>query len=291
MADKQVGGFESVGGVTESELRWSEWWVNHRDQVRKGAIGVFIAFDAVLLLIGLWGFADWLALGGLKEEQAIRQMTGPNYGRFAGVGLQEVQLGAPFVLPGASGKIDILAPIENRNERFWAEVEYRFVVGGVELPSLETFVLPGQAKYLAYLGAPADGGASVELKIERRLWHRAGTFGAESQQAVYDTRLDIRAENPVFVPSDPLATTPVSRADFTLANHTAFGYYDIDLLVLLYRGDAVVGVNTLRVDRLDAGERRDMQLFWYQVLPLVSRVEIVPDINIYDESVYRSPAD
>lgn len=287
MADKQLGGFESVGGVTESELRWSEWWVDHRDQVRRAAIGVFIAFDVLLVGIGAWGFADWLALGGLKEEQAIRQMTGPNYGRFAGVGLQEVQVGAPFILPGAGGKVDILAPVENPNERFWAEIEYRYVIGGVEQPSLETFVLPGQTKYLAHLGAPSDG--AVELKVERRLWHRAGLFGADSLQSVYDTRLDIRAENPVFVPADPLATTPVSRADFTLANRTAFGYYDIDLLVLLYRGDAVVGVNALRADRLAAGERRAMQIFWYQALPQVTRVEVVPDINIYDAGVYRAP--
>ena len=24
-----------VGGVSESQLHWSEWWVNHREQVRK----------------------------------------------------------------------------------------------------------------------------------------------------------------------------------------------------------------------------------------------------------------
>lgn len=282
------GGFSPIGGITDSELRRSEWWVEHRDQVRKTAIGVFVAIDAILLGFGLWGFADWLALGGLKEEQAIRQMTGARYGSFAGVGLQEVQVGAPFVLPGGTGKIDILAPIENRNERFWAEVAYHFVIGGVAQPTLETFVLPGQVKYLTHLGAPSDGGGSVELAIERRLWHRAGTFGASTLQDLYDTRLDIRAENPIYVPSDPLATTPVSSAKFTLANRTAFGYYDIDLLVLLYRGDSVVGVNKLRVDRLAAGERREVELFWYQTLPQVSRVEVVPDINVYDESVYRS---
>jgi len=195
------------------------------------------------------------------------------------------------VLSGGSGKADILAPIENRNPRFWAEVEYHFTIGGIEQPSFTTFVLPGQAKYLVLLGAPADGGSGIELNVDRRAWHRAGTFGADSLQSLYDTRLDIRGENAVFVPSDPLATTPVSSAKFTLANHTAFGYYDVDLLVLLYRGDAIVGVNKLRVDRLPAGEKRPMEMFWYQLLPQVSRVEVVPDINIYDESVYRSPAD
>jgi hypothetical protein len=280
-----------VGGVSESQLHWSEWWVNHREQVRKFGIGVFVFVDVILLGIGIWGFVDWLALGGLREENAIRQMTGQNYGRFGGVGLEEVQIGAPFILPGGTGKVDILATIENRNQSFWAEIEYSYIVGGVEQPSLTTFVLPGQVKYLVHLGAPAESGSSVELKIDRRVWHRAGMFGAESLQALYDTRLDIRGENPIFVPSDPLATTPVSSAKFTLANHTAFGYYDVDLLVLLYRADTVVGVNKVRADRLEAGEKKPMEIFWYQLLPQVSRVEVIPDINIYDESVYRSPAD
>lgn len=277
-----------VGGVTDSTLHWSEWWVEHREGIRKLGVGLFVALDVLLLGVGVWGLTDWLAIGGLKEEQAIRQMTGANYGRFGGVALEEVRLGAPFVLPGGSGKIDILAPIENPNGTFWAEVEYRFVVGGTEQPSLKTFVLPGQTKYLVHLGAPADGGSGIDLKIERRLWHRAGTFGADSVQALYDTRLAIQAENPVFTPADSLATTPVASAKFTLANQTAFGYYDVDLLVLLYRGDTVVGANKVRAGSLDAGERKPMELFWYQTLPQVSRVEVVPDINIYDESIYQA---
>jgi len=90
MDGNMSGGLNSIGGVTESELRWSDWWVNHRDQVRKVGIGLFVAADVLLLGIGVWGFADWLALGGVKEEAAIRQMTGRNYGNFGGVGLEEI---------------------------------------------------------------------------------------------------------------------------------------------------------------------------------------------------------
>lgn len=285
------GGFNSIGGTTESELRWSQWWVDHRDRIRKVGIGVFVAVDAVLLGIGLWGFTDWLALGGIAEERAIRQMTGDRYGQFAGLGLQEIQLGAPIVLPGGTEKIDILAPVENNNALFWAEVEYAFVVGGVELPSRMAFVLPGQAKYLTHIGAPAASGSGVELKVLRRSWHRADTFGADSVASMLETRLNIQAENPVFRAADPLATTPVSTSSFTLANHTAFGYYDVDILVLLYRGDAIVGANRIRIDRLAAGERRPVDLFWYQLLPQVTRVDAVPDINVYDPTVYRQPGD
>ncbi|WKZ29025.1 MAG: hypothetical protein QY323_05890 [Patescibacteria group bacterium] len=289
MADPLNGGFESVGAATDKELRWSQWWVDHKEQVKKTGLGIFIAFDAILIGAGFWGFIDWLAIGGIKEEQAIRQMTSPEYGRFNSLRLEEIQIGAPIVLSGGSGKIDILAPVENRNATFWADIEYRFLVGGAEQPLRKTFILPGQAKYLSELGASSSSGASVELKIESRTWRRVDLQGASSAADFAAPRLDIRAENPVYLPSDPLATVPSSSATFTLVNGTAYGYYEIDLLVLLYRGDAIVGVNKVQVDTLAAGERKPMQLFWYQLLPQVTKVQVVPEINIFDPYVYRSP--
>ena len=61
------GGFNSIGGTTESELRWSQWWVDHRDRIRKvgidkrdpttgmgdGDFNFSRGFD-----IGDWRFAD-----------------------------------------------------------------------------------------------------------------------------------------------------------------------------------------------------------------------------------------
>ena len=289
MADKQLGSTESVHGVTEQELGWSAWWIEHRDGVRKLAVALFAAFDAVLLLIGLWGFTDWLAFGGIKEAQGLLQMTSAGYGQVQGLTLQEVKIGAPIVLQGATGKIDILIPVENDNPNFWAELRYHVNVGGAAQRTRTAFVLPGQSKYLAELGASSDAGSGVEMVVESRAWHRAVTSGGLTAQQYADTRLNIHADNAAYVPSDPQATSPVSSATFTLNNDTAFGYYDVSLLVLLERGDAIVGADVVPVDRLLPEEQKPMQVYWYQSLPQVTKVEVVPDINIYDPSVYRAP--
>lgn len=287
MPDSQINLNEAVGGVSGQELRWSQWWVDHRERVGRIATGLFIVADAVLLGVGIWGFTDWLAFGGLKEEQAIRQMTGAGYGQFPDLGLQEVRLDAPIVLPAGSGKVDVLVPVANPNPRFWAELRYRLVIGGTERPLRTAFILPGQTKYLAELAAPTDTGASAEVKVERRVWHRATPSGGLDQQAFADARLDIRAENAVYRPAVSGATSVSSSAAFTLVNDTVFSYYDVGVLVLLYNGDAIVGVNENRLDTLPARSRRPMEIFWYQPLPSVSKVEVVPDINIYDPDAYR----
>jgi hypothetical protein len=289
MALKPLSSTETVAGVSEQELRWSQWWLDHRETVVKAGFGIFILADVILVGIGAWGFADWLAFGGIKEEQAIRQMTAANYAQFPGISLEELSVGAPIALQGSSGKIDILVPVENRNTRFWATVQYRLVVGGKELPIRSAFVLPGQATYLSELGASTENGTGVELKVEKRVWHRALTSGGLDQQDFAATRLNIKATDVVFKPADPAATSPVSSAAFTLENQSAFSYYDVGVRALLYRGDAIVGVNEVQIDGLSAGAKRPMEIFWYQSLPQVTRAEIVPVINIYDPNVYRRP--
>ncbi len=289
MADKETNSFESAGAATEQELRWSQWWVDHRERVKNAGLAAFAVVDVLLVGFGFWGFVDWLAFGGLREEQMIRQMASSDYGQFPSLTLEELRVGAPIVLSGGVGKIDLLTSVENRNGGFWAELEYRYVIGGEELPLRKAFVLPGETKFVSELGASSGFGASAEFRIERRLWHRVDLQGARSASEFAEARLAIRAENPVYAPSDPLATTPVSRAAFTLVNSSAFGYYDVNLLVLLYRGDAVVGVNRASLDVLAAGERKNMEIFWYQLLPQVTKVEVVPDLNIYDPYAYRSP--
>jgi hypothetical protein len=294
MADKNpgtnFGGVELPGAPSEKELRWSLWWVENKEKLKRAAIALFVAFDIVLLGAGVWGFLDWLAFGGVDEERAVRQLASPAYGRFGGVGaVEELQLGAPIVLQAGSGKIDALVSVENRNRDYWAELTYQMIIGGTPTPERESFVLPGQAKYLAELGASSEGGGSVELRVLRRAWHRVDTQGAESVEAFLETRLTIEAASTSFTPADPLATTPVSSAKFILANRTAFSYYDVGLLVLLYRGDAIAAVNRIRIDRLQAGARRPFELFWYHSLPQVTKVEVIPDINVFDPGVYRPP--
>ncbi len=289
MPDKQFDNLGSVGGMSGQELRWSQWWVDHRAQARRVAVGLFIAVDAILIGIGVWGFTDWLAFGGFQEELAIRQMTSAGYGAGQSPVLEEVRIGAPIVLQGGIGKIDILVPVENLNARHWAELRYRLVVGGSELPAQSAFILPGQASYLTTLSVSTEKGAGVEVKVEKRLWHRATSAGGLDLQAFAATRLNIAGENAVFKPADPQAPTAASGASFVLANHTAFNYYDVGVRVLLYRGDAVVGINEVRVDRLQAGERKPMEIFWYQALPQITKVEVVPVINIYDPSAYGKP--
>jgi hypothetical protein len=285
-------GVELPEGLGEKELRWSYWWVNHRDDLRKRGIALFAVVDLVLLGIGIWGFVDYLALSGVQEERNIRQMASAGRKIGAGEQVREISLSEPLVFSATGDRYDLLAPVENPNLNYAIELHYRFVIGETETPLRKGFVLPGQSKFLAEIGVqPVErpSGANVTLKVEKRLFRHLDAHEVRDFEAFTASHLDIEAVDQVFTPAVPGATVPVSKTAFVLENRTAYSYYDVDLLVLLYRGDSIVAATRYQLDRLRGAEKRPIELFWYQSLPQVTAFKVVPDINILDPDVYRQP--
>lgn len=287
MPDKGLEEVDLPEGFSGQELRWSLWWIDNRDKLKKLGIIAFIALDALLISIGAWGFLDWLAIGGISEERAIRQLTSPTYAQLGGkIDLREVTFGTPIVLSLPDSKYDIIIPVENHNPRYWVELSYRVVIGGEESPLRETFVLPGQSKLLAELGLERRAGpGQVELKVEERSWHRVDAHEVPDLETWSESRLAIEMSDAEFVAAPTGEKGGVSR--FTLSNDTAFSYYDGEVLVFLYRGSALVGANKVRLDQLLSNDSRDMEIYWYQPLPQITRTEVQFDVNIFDPDVYR----
>ena len=169
-------------------------------------------------------------------------------------------------------------------------MEYDFSAGGSDTTMRRSFILPGETKTLVEVGATIPGGvADARLKIVSRSFYRIDRHAIPDYDAWSKSRLSIVALNPVFTPSDPSASVPASVTSFTLVNQTAYSYYDVDLVVSVYRGDSLQDVNTLRLDSLKAGESRPVQLYWYQNLQGITRIEVQPSINIFDPGVYQPP--
>lgn len=290
MPDKDFNDINLPEGFSGSELRLSTWWIENRGRVRSFAIGAFVVFDIILLLIALWGIFDWLVVGGAREERAIRRMTSPSYLQFAALPtVREVKFGAPLVLSLPDARYDVLIPVENENVGHWLELGYRIVIGGEETPLRKTFVLPGQSKFIAELAIPRKGSpGSVALKVETRKWRRVDPHVVKNYADYAESHQRFSVSDPTFTPA-PKGDTTGGVSRFSLSNDTAFTYLDPDILVLLYRGGALVGVNKITLDRLEAGERRDVELFWFQPLPQITRTDVLVDVNILDADAIEIP--
>jgi hypothetical protein len=87
-------------------------------------------------------------------------------------------------------------------------------------------------------------------------------------------------------PDDPLK---VSRATFNVKNDTAFGYWRVSFFVILWSGSSIVGANSVTISDLRPGETREVAVSWFNEIHGVTRVEVVPEVNIFDDRVYIPP--
>lgn len=287
--------FDPTGGkLDEGQLNMGFWWVTHQVQVRKVATFLLGILAVSLFAYAAWGFIDWFFVSGVVERQQAgltRYVEIPvaTFRKYAAK--TEPFFDDPTVLPAGEGRYDIFAKATNANENWMMTFDYRFDAAGTSIPAKRGFLLPGETKRLHALGVKAEARPSgAKTEISNVQWSRVDPHLVFPGYAGWaQKRLDIGIESPTFVPPAAGDTLPISRATFTVVNRTAFNYYTVGFFVTASSGQQIVGVNYVTISRLLAGEHRIVEASWFSALPNITRVEVLPEINILDVSVYIPP--
>jgi hypothetical protein len=281
------------GQLTEKDLSFGLWWVNHKVQLRhvlEAALGI-IAIP--MLVFGAYGFADWYFGTGVQEraQLATQSLQYTDYAALnAARAPKDLQVDAPLVLAAGTGTYDIAARVGNPNRGWWADFDYHFDTGS-GAKTYHGFVLPADTSTMTALGVTSDARpAPQSLVIENLHWNRVDLHATRPD---YDTwssaRLALTVSEPVFTPPAASDAVQVSRATFTLTNASGFGYVTVPLTVTLLSGSRVVGITRVAISELRAGESRAVDASWFFSLPTVTRVEVKPDLNIFDPHGYIAP--
>ncbi len=184
-----------------------------------------------------------------------------------------------------NGYYDLVASIQNPNDRFQASFNYCFLSGETELVCNQGFILPGEKKYLLELNQTVQGEISaLTLEIKNINWRRIDNREIPDWPAFYQSRLNLSYNNIKMTPSGTSGGR--NYFEFTLANNTAYSYEQVPLNIVFYKDYQIVGANRYVANNLMAGESRLVRLSWLTTLAGVNRSEISPDLNILDENVY-----
>lgn len=271
--------------------RLSLWWVNHRALLRRIGIGIFIAFDAFLLLWGGWHLLDAFAISYGSDERAVAQMVAIGQSDLHAYtqanAAEDYLLEEADVLSTGRDQYDLFAVMVNPNEDWWATFEYAFDIDGVMTEFMEGYILPSGTAYLTELGIDSETPIrDADVVIEDLIWRRLDHHMIADYDVWYEDRMNFEIANVSFETEDEFDET-FGRTTFTIENRTAFGYYDVSLLVLLKRGSSVAGVNRTVIADLESGEQAEVELSWFGTLPAVSEVEVIPILPLFDLDTYK----
>jgi len=267
---------DQTQNFTDQELKFSYWYITHKLLLRRIFIIFLIATGFLIWFFVIWQLAFWGAYFQLEQYQIKKLIFNDNPGLTAidSARPRPLQISDPLALAGENDRRDYLAEVTNGNDSWLAVFDYTFDSGGSQTRSKQGFILPTEKKFLVSLGA--EGNVST-LKISNVSWQRL-----VKAQAVYEDRYRFKIENDKFLASQQ-AGEP-SQLVFDITNSSPFSYWQVGVQMFLYSGGNIVSADYLVLEQLKSGEKRLVAFNWSGKLPRLSKIEIIPEVNVFDES-------
>jgi hypothetical protein len=276
--------YQIGSGLSDSQLNAASLWVKHRLALRRLGYGSLVAFSILCWGYTLWSYLDAFVISWPRESRITKliaqQAVPPDALRR--IAPEPLQPGEAQAFETTDGRLDLLASLTNPNELWSARIKYRFMLDGQGTASQEVVVLPHSTRPLVELGWRGDG--SPQLDVQSIQWQR---IPLNFVKGSYDT---YAAERQDFIiseePSYLSLGEGLGKTDFTLTNHTGYGYWNVQVFVTLLRQGIPLAVNKIDVRELKPNEVRPISLQWFENVSGVDQVEVTPYVDILNPASY-----
>ncbi len=184
---------------------------------------------------------------------------------------------------------DFVVKVSNENDKFSANFDACFNLGGQEFSCTKAFILPSESKYIFVLGKDVkDDIKTLTYSTKNLAWQRIDAHLIPDWTDFSMNHLNFSFTDISFYginDSNYINQNNGNILEFNVQNLSAYGYYEAPLNIALFEGPQIVSVNTYVLQNFISGEKRNIKINWPGSYKDV-RVEIMPNINILDDSVY-----
>ena len=274
--------------ISSFRLKASYWYVSHKLQLRQGLIVFLIVLSLILYSYSLYKALAIFLIDDRSWAQDLSSLTESpiDYSYFRQANkAQELELLSFESADGRQNRYDFIAKVFNPNADFVAEAVLFQLISGNEIIAEKTgFIYPEAEKYIAFFGQEILGEVNPILKIAKVNWRRVRGFESLSLARLQFEISDIKFKS--ARESGLGGDLAVSTLNFKIKNNSAFSYWQVGVYLVLLSGQRVAGANYLTLDQFSSGETRQAEMRWYETLPPISKVEILPEVNILDPAVY-----
>lgn len=269
--------------VSNLRLKFGLWYIRHKIFFRQANILILVGLSFLLYGYTVWGMIDIFILNNSANDvmrnlasqsldyNDLRQKLQPK-----SLKVQKID-----VLPSGEERADIIASLKNPNEKYAAtDVLYRVVSKNNTLAQDSTFFLPLQEKHIVAFGVEKTLD-DVQIVMDSVSWRRV-----DDQSELVKEKLDVYIFGEVFDNSLRPPEGPGGMVRFQITNNTVYNYYQPGFYIFLYNGPDIVRAGFTRLDIFESLERRDVEVNILTPVTFVTKVEVVPEINIFDESAF-----
>jgi hypothetical protein len=275
------------GEISNLQLKISYWYVKNKLLLKNYLAGVLIAVSVISFGYFFWQLAVIFIINWNTDQQNINNLPNDliDYSYFHVTQHPAAPLISSFEAVAGQGKYDFIAVIKNPNADFAGmNIDYQLVSGDQVVAERSGFIMPGEEKYFAFFGIEANKVANPVLKVAEIQWSRVHNYANFA-----DPRLRFEITDKVFTPAEESGikgSLPVSLLDFKIKNNSGYGYWQVGIYMVLKSGGKIVGANFLTLEQFKSQEIRNVEMRWYEALPQISEIEVVPEVNILNSSSF-----
>lgn len=188
-----------------------------------------------------------------------------------------------YVESGISGKYDLFGEVSNPNNDFGSgSFNYEFEIknsSGVALNKFsgESFILPGEKKYLIATNVPAENApGEVALTIGEIKWEEFVNYEKPQLKIINRNYQEINSG------------IGFSEAFGLLKNESPFDFSSIKISIILKDSlDKIVALNSTILNTVKTGESRDFKAIWpSKFLGEVENMELQLEVNVFDSEAF-----
>lgn len=268
--------------LSEHELSVAAWLLYHKNGVRKLSLGILFGLIAITWGYFLYATFDTALFSYRDRTRAIRFLTAPSVPLatlHVSASPKDLIVSDPRTI-GSSSQGGVLTTIQNPNTDWVARVSY--IVAGTKKQTT-TSIAPADT---AYIFSAADNPA-ITVDKNTTEWQHVNTSNVPDIESYKKAHRNFDIKNPKYAAD--LAQdkkTTIYHVSFTATNATPWSYWQVPMLVLVYQGDHVAAALQTVFDTFASGETRNADIVLPSPLGGVSSIEIIPQIDMFDTSVY-----
>jgi len=291
--EKRVEQYTDVEGLSTKKLTLGLWFVEHRQHLRWVLIGFLIIIATISWVYTIGGFTYYLARGMTEDEVLVRQLVQQGnieHSYLARIAAQDLSYSPVQVFGANNNRYDFLVKVRNVNQKWWAEFNYYFLIGEKQTEKFQGFIFPQENKYFIALNQSLlTAPTYVEFITKDFEWHRIDQHRISNWQDFYTSHLNIENKEIKYIPASASELSEkigLNQLSFTTINKTAYNYWEVNYIILIYSGGGITGINRYIINDFMSGQNRQVELSWPGNLGRVDKVELIPEINIMDNDVY-----
>jgi len=275
---------QKIDDVSEDQLKFGYWLLTHKDQLKNWLKYFLICLSSVLWLMVFYNLTIYII--GLPQDDQIIQGIASQVVDFKGFAernaIQPLQISAVQLIPTGNNHYDFVVPIANPNlNRGVLKLVYQFTAGAYTTPTATAVLLPAEHNYLMSLDNVSPVRLNnASLKIITTNWESLWN-------KINYPKPVVEVSNITSFNDDKFSRLAVN---FQAKNLSVNNFWNVDFKVVLFSDNRIVGANRLTLDQFLSGEIREVEVNWYDPLPRVNKIEIVPMIDVYNsDNIFQIP--